>query len=217
MGTPVNFVDLILVVGLLWAAVKGWRIGLLQSLIVLIGLVLAYGFALSYGAEASVWITGDSAEKGSGAAFIGFLSVFLLTLLASTLAGRMLRKALRSSPFGIFDAVGGAAVGLANALLILGLLVMLLRAHPPHSKLTEYIDTSSLGQPTQRAAVLLLDGIKAALPRTASLYEQLVPQALEAPSHPILDKVSDKADAARAVLDSLMEESRKRLESRPEE
>ena len=211
-----NFVDLILVVGLLWAAVKGWRIGLLQSLIVLIGLVLAYGFALSYGAAASAWIIGDAAEKGSGAALIGFLMVFLLTLLASTCAGRMLRKALRHSPFGIFDTVGGAAVGLANALLILGLLVMLLRAHPPHSKLPEYIDTSTLGQPVQRAAVLLLDGIKAAVPHTAFLYEQLVPQASEVPSHPIVDKVSDKADAARTVLDSLMKESRKRLESKSE-
>ena len=211
-----NFVDLILAICLLWAAAKGWRIGLLQSLVILIGLVLAYGFALSYGGEVAGRIAGDPAESGSESTLIGFLVVFLLTLFACYLAGRILHKALRVSPFGIFDAIGGGGIGLANALLILGLLTILLHAHPLHSKLPGFIDGSALGRPVQRAALLLLDGVKAVVPRTTHLYKQLVPETMTLDPHPIVDEMSDQADAARAKLDSLIKESRKRLDSKQE-
>ena len=209
-----NAVDLILLICLIWAALKGWKAGLLRSLAGLVGLILAYGLALSYGGTVANWLVGDSAGRETGAALVGFLSVFLVTLTASYIAVRILHKMLHATPLGLFDTIGGGAVGLAKGLLILGLLLFLARAYPLHSRVPGYIAGSAFGPPVQRSALFLIDAIRAAVPSAASLYSKLGPPAQQ-PSHPpIVDTISDRANEARARLDSLVEDSRKALESK---
>ena len=130
-----NFLDLILLIVLAWLTFKGWRIGLVRSLVGLVGLILAYGFALSYGDLASGMITGENTEPGEGATLIGFLLVFVTTIVICYIAGRILHTALQATPLGAVNSIGGAAFGLAQALLILGLATILLRAYPPHSSI----------------------------------------------------------------------------------
>lgn len=208
-----NIVDLILLIGFLWVVVKGWRLGLLRSLAGLLSIVLAYGFALSYGGVAAAWIAGAGSEPGAGAALLGFCCVFLLTLLACYLCARILHNLLEATPFGLFNAIGGALFGLAQGLLILGLALILLRAHPIHSRIPDHIDGSAFGRPVQRAALALLDAVRAGFPRGEKLYRKLVPPRPKGPPHPIVDKVTEEAEGVRSKLDGLIEDTRKRLDS----
>ena len=205
-----NFLDLILLIVLSWLTFKGWRIGLVRSLVGLVSLVLAYGFALSYGSTAAAMIAGENAEVGPGATLIGFLLVFVITMGICYVAGRILHTVLQATPLGAINAIGGAAFGLAQALLILGLATILIRAYPPHSTLPGYIDNAALVEPVQRSAIALMDVIQMIYPRGSELYNKLVPGGTDAPE--FVDDANRKAEEAKAKLDELMKQSRSKLQ-----
>jgi len=206
-----NIVDLVLIGCLVWMGVRGFRAGLLLGLGGLAGIVVAYTLGLSHGQAVAARISGDSGEIEGGAALLGFLLVFVVALALCYVAVRMLRKVLQATPLGVLDAVGGAAIGLTKAVLILGLLLMLLRAQPLHEGIPEYVDRSALGRPVQRAALVLIEGIKALAPGAQKLLDQIGVPEMEGPTPPIVDKITSKADEARQTLDSLVTESRRRL------
>ena len=210
-----NFLDLFLIALLFLAAVKGWRIGIVHALTALIGLILAYSLALSYGGLVAGWISDRVADTQRAAALAGFFCVFLATLVAFYLLGRVLRGIVRLSPLGLVDAVGGAVAGIANGVLVLGLLVLLLRAHPFYDRIPAYVDGSALGMPVQRAAMSMLDLIRSAAPRAGQLYKDLGIDNPNSSPPTVIKSISGKAEATRAKLDSLVRESRRRLESEP--
>ena len=207
-----NFLDLILLIVLAWLTFKGWRIGLVRSLVGLVGLILAYGFALSYGDLASGMITGENAEPGEGATLIGFLLVFITTIVICYIAGRILHTALQATPLGAVNSIGGAAFGMAQALLILGLATILLRAYPPHSSIPGYIDDSELIRPVQHSAIALMDVIRMVYPKASGLYNRLVPGSENPPD--FVDEANRKAEEARAKLEELMQQSKEKLDKK---
>lgn len=208
-----NIADIVFGIGVFWAALRGWRKGLVRSLTSLAGLLLAYLFSVTYGALAASWVLGRPAEEGDNALLVGFIAVFLATLIAAHFAGRILQKAIRILPLGLFDSLGGSAAGLAKGILLLGLATLLLLSHPPHQDIPEVVHESTLGRPVQQGALLLLDAIKSGIPTAAAFYDRLGFRMHDTPQPPIVEEITQKADAATAQLDSLVEESRKRLET----
>jgi uncharacterized membrane protein required for colicin V production len=168
-----NIVDLILALGLFWFARKGWQIGLVQSLIMLLSVILAYGFALTYGETTARALLDTTEDLGTGTALFGFLVVFAAVLVACSFLGRTLHRILRTSPLGAIDAFGGIALGLAQGALILGLIAIFLHAKPIHSRVPEFIDNSALGAPLQKSARVIADGVQAMFPDVKTLLEKL--------------------------------------------
>ena len=209
-----NLVDLFIAIGIAWAAFKGWRRGLVVSLVGLAGLVLAYGLSLSWGGTVARGMAGADAEPGTGLSLLGFVLVFLLVTVAAYVAGISLRKILQTSPLGIVDTVGGIAVGGTKAVLVLGLLMILLRSLPLPGGMATSFDSSLLGEPVERSAIALLDGIQVVFPQAAKLYHRIVPQRANDPANPVVDEASQKAEKARERLKGLIDESRQRLESK---
>jgi membrane protein required for colicin V production len=207
-----NIIDIILALGLFWMARKGWQIGLIQSLMGLISVVLAYGLALTYGESAARALLDATEDLDGSAAFLGFVAVFVVVLLGCYLIGRALHKALQASPLGIIDAFGGGGLGLIKGLLIFGLITTFARLYPLHSRVPELIDQSALGPPVQKAAQVIADGVQAVFPKAKTLLEKLGIQVQQTP--PLVDKLNKEADEARKKINELLDESRQRLESR---
>ncbi len=200
-----NIVDLILLIGLCWMVFRGCRTGLVRSLVGLLSFILAYGFGLAYGGAVSEWVSGETA--GHGPALLGFVCVFLATLIACYLLGRMLQAMLKATPFGIVDTLCGGIIGLAQGLLLLGLLILLLRAYSPHPGVKAYIDDARLTRHVQRACLVLMDAVKAAVPRASEFYRYLVPDDPESSIHPFMDSMTRGTGKARDRLKVLIEES----------
>ena len=207
-----NIVDLILALGLFWAIRKGWQIGLIPSLISLLSIVLAYGFALTYGETAARQVFNATDDLDGGAALMGFVAVFALVLLACYLLGRILHKTLMASPLGMVDALGGGALGLGKGLLIFGLLAIFCRQYPMHSRVPELIDNALLGAPVQKSARVIANGIQAAFPKTKNFLESIGIKPQHPP--PLVDKLNKSADEARQKIQELLDESRKKLEGK---
>lgn len=206
-----NIVDLILGFGLVWSTRKGWQIGLLQSLVSLLSVVIAYGIALTYGESAARQLFDTTEELDGGAALLGFLIVFFLILLACHFLGRALHKALMASPLGIVDAVGGGALGFAKGVLIFGLFTVFFRLYPIHSRIPELIDNAFLGPPIQKAALTIADAVQTAFPKTKNLLESMGVKVDKAP--PLVDKLNKGAAETRQKINDFIDESKKRLEN----
>ena len=204
-----NIIDLILALGLFVFARKGWQIGLVQSLIWLISVVLAYGCALAYG-EPLARVLFDS--TGEGAALIGFLAVGLAVSIACYLIGQAIHRILQASPLGAIDAIGGGILGLAQGVLLIGLLALFLRANPIHNRVPELIDGSALGPPLQKAARVLADGVQAMFPSVKTTLEKLgIQTASQVP--PLIEKLNEGARDARDKIDELLDAARDSADS----
>ena len=196
-----NIIDPILALGLFYLAWKGWQIGLVQSLIWLISVVLAYGCALAYG-ESLAHALFDSTSEG--AVLIGFFAVGLAVLIACYLIGQAIHRVLHASPLGLVDAVGGGILGLAQGVLIIGLLTLFLRANPIHSRVPELIDNSALGPPLQKAARVIADGVQAMFPNVKTTLEKLgIQTASQVP--PLIQKLNKEARDARDKINELID------------
>ena len=200
-----NIVDLIFALGLFWFARKGWQIGLVQSLIMLFSVILAYGFALTYGETTARALFDTTEDLSSGAALFGFLVVFVAVLAACYFLGRTLHGMLRTSPLGAIDAFGGIALGLVQGALILGLVAIFFLAHPIHSRVPEFIDNSTLGAPLQKSARMIADGVQTMFPDVKNLLEKLGIQIEKTP--PLIEKLNKEAGEARKKIDEMLEES----------
>ncbi len=200
-----NIVDLIFALGLFWFARKGWQIGLVQSLIMLLSVILAYGFALTYGETTARALSDTTEDLGTGTALIGFFVVFAAVLAACYFLGRTLHGMLRASPLGAIDAFGGIALGLAQGALILGLIAIFLHAKPIHSRVPEFIDNSALGAPLQKSARVIADGVQAMFPSVKTMLEALGIQIEKKP--PLIEKLNEEAGKARKKINEMLEES----------
>ncbi len=201
-----TIIDPILALGLFYLARKGWQTGLVQSLIGLISVVLAYGCALAYGEALARALFDSTGDLGEGAALIGFLAVGLAVLIACYLIGQAIHGVLQASPLGAIDAIGGGVLGLAQGILIIGLLTLFLRANPFHSRVPELIDESALGPPLQKAARVIADGVQAMYPNVKTMLEKLgIQTASQAP--PLIEKLNKEARDTRVKINELLDES----------
>ncbi len=209
-----NFVDLILLIGLCWMVFRGCRTGLVRGLIGLASFILAYGLGLSYGGAVSEWISGEGAAHGP--VLLGFVCVFLTTLIACYVLGRMLQAMLKATPFGAVDTLCGGILGLAQGLLLLGLLILLLRAYSPHPGVMAYIDEARLTRHVQKACLVVMDAVKAAIPRASQLYRYLVPVNEASSTHPFVESMTRGTGKARERLKGLIEESQSKEKQTPD-
>ena len=209
---PLNALDIGLVVLLGWSTYKGWRTGLLQALLGLAGLVLAYVLALAYGQAVGQTLTGDEVATLYG--ILGIIVVFFGVVIAVHFAAKFAKAFLHATPLGIFDAAGGAILGLSQGVLAFGLLILLAYSYPLHSKIPDQIETSRIAGPVQTGALVLVDGIKAILPSVGAVLKNLNIRGSGAPP-PVLETLKSGADEARRKLEGVVEKARRRLKDTP--
>ena len=113
-----SIIDLIVTLLLLWALISGWRQGIVLQLCSLAGIVLGAWLGLHFGAEVGELLHLDEQFATAG----GFLTIFIVVLLAVALLGRLLRKVFHFAGFGIADRILGMLAAVAKTLLILCLL-----------------------------------------------------------------------------------------------
>jgi len=121
-------VDVIALVFVGWYAVSGWRMGLVRSLVLIVGFVLA----VYCGARFAPGI-GDAFGAGMSPGVrygIAFVLVFAVVMILSALVGRFLGKVVSLTPVSLLDKAGGALFGGLKAVLFLAIIAVLLAMIP---------------------------------------------------------------------------------------
>lgn len=113
-----NVIDLIVCLVLALAVWSGWRQGFIVQVCSLAAIVAGIWLASRFGASLGSWLHLDQEVAGVG----GFIAVFLVTILAVAIAGRLIRKLFHFAGFGIADIVLGIVVSTVKYLLVLSVL-----------------------------------------------------------------------------------------------
>jgi len=119
-----NWLDIVLIVAIIgttiWGLVKGFVRQVLGIAAVIAGLILA---ALYYRGVSD--ILGTVIRNPLLANFLGFMVIFIATLVAGDLLGHLLTKAMKG-PFALANHALGGIFGFLKAVLVCGILVFAL-------------------------------------------------------------------------------------------
>ncbi len=110
--------DLIVYLALAWAVFNGWRRGFLLQLLSLVAVVAALYLGAIYGAELGSML----GMKGTTAQVGGFITIFVASLIAIAIAGRLLRGVLKLAGLGVVDILLGILFSTAKVALIVSVL-----------------------------------------------------------------------------------------------
>jgi membrane protein required for colicin V production len=115
-----DWIDIVLIIILLLLALHGLMIGIIRSICDIIGILMAYVLAVSFSGLLGM------------PRFVGFLLIFVIIVVAVHLLGRIISKAIRSTPLGTIDRLLGGLLGLFKGLVIcfVFLIVLLLVKRP---------------------------------------------------------------------------------------
>ena len=113
-----NFLDIILIVPLLYGLYAGFSKGLIKQLTGLIGIVLALLFSVKLSGIATQFLLDNQLVNEGWAAVAGFALTFLAILLVVKLIGSLLKKTTKTIGLGFFEQLAGGIFGALKAFLI---------------------------------------------------------------------------------------------------
>jgi membrane protein required for colicin V production len=146
-----NWLDILLLVILVWCVFTSFRKGLTREIVGLASVVLALLLGIWFYGTAGSLVAPYVSSRGV-ANLAGFLIVFAAVLLAGALVNVILGKFLRVTGLSIADHALGAVFGLVRAALIAVALVMGIMAFSPegrppaavvNSRLSPYVASAS--------------------------------------------------------------------------
>lgn len=110
------WLDIVLIIVLTILALHGLLIGIIRSVFDIIGILIGYVLAVSFSGSVGI------------PRFLAFLLIFVLIVVAVYILGRIISKAIRTTPLGTIDRVLGGLLGLFKGIVVcfVFLLVLLL-------------------------------------------------------------------------------------------
>ncbi len=126
-GFFMNWIDIVLLIIIVWFAYKGLRNGLVGELTSFISLILAIWIALRYGTLTQKLLIKHLSLQGDYLPFLSFVLSFLLTFLVVLilvgLVGKIITKVLDIAQLGMLNRLLGVCFALLKIGIILSLLV----------------------------------------------------------------------------------------------
>lgn len=117
------WIDIVLLVPILWFAYKGFRNGFIVELTTLVALVLAVWGGLKYKTFVADLLERYLGLEGSYVPFLSFVIAFLLILVVASIIARLLTNLIGVVQLGLLNRVLGMLFAVAKIVIILSLLV----------------------------------------------------------------------------------------------
>ena len=112
-----NWIDIIVLIPLIWFAYKGFRNGFLMEVVSLAALFLGLFVSYKFSDLIALWLTGTTLAKP-----ISFSLCFILTIVLVNLLGRILKRALKPVLSEFLDKGLGVLFGILKVVLVAGVL-----------------------------------------------------------------------------------------------
>ncbi|MBQ1254082.1 MAG: CvpA family protein [Alistipes sp.] len=113
-----NVFDVIIYIALAWAVFNGWRKGFLLQLVSLFAVAAGFFIATKCGVAVGSML----GLSGATASIVGFLAIFVVSLIAIIVGGYLLRAVLRLTGLGVADIVLGILFSVLKIGLVVGVL-----------------------------------------------------------------------------------------------
>jgi membrane protein required for colicin V production len=111
-----TWIDIVIVIILIALVMHGIFMGLIRGVFDIAGIIAGYILAINFNDMIAL------------PRFLAFLIIFIIVVVGVSILGRIISKALRTTPLGLFDRLFGGLLGLIKGLIIsfVFLLVVLL-------------------------------------------------------------------------------------------
>ena len=113
-----NFVDVIILIPLVYGAFRGFHQGLLMEVSTLFALILGVVLALRYAADVEAVMRDFIVMSESYSYYVAFGVTFLLVVIVLNLLGKLLTRLVDAVSLGVFNKVFGILVGMLKGALV---------------------------------------------------------------------------------------------------
>lgn len=121
----INYLDIILLIPLLWAAYKGFTKGLIIEVASLLGLIMAVFCSVKFSGFLAEWAKAKFEIETDFLPIVCFIILFFATLLAIMGLAKLLEKVVNIAALGIPNKILGAAFSMVKALFIIGVFIVI--------------------------------------------------------------------------------------------
>lgn len=118
-----NFVDILLLLPLVYGLVRGLLKGLVHELASVLAIIFGIYFAYTYSAKMSTWLAKHFEASETTLEIAGYISVFLVVSLGLYALAFILTKMLKFMMLGMVNRVLGGVFGFLKSLLLLCLFI----------------------------------------------------------------------------------------------
>lgn len=158
-----NFIDIIIVIPLLWFTYKGFTKGLIIELATLIALLLGIYIAAHFSNYTADFLTEKLNFQSEYMSIISFAITFILVVILVMLFGKSLEKVIDILLLSFVNKLAGAAFGLIKVAFVISVIIMIMG----NMNLEEKIITNEL-----RQGSLLYEPIKKIAPIVFPMVEK---------------------------------------------
>jgi membrane protein required for colicin V production len=163
MPADFNWIDLVIGLLLLYAIIRGIRVGLLKSLFAVIGILAGLLLAKAYYSQLSLLLPKADWLPAVAADTISFLTIFTVTALVVHYCGEFVVSFTARGSLRTLDQFCGSFIGLALGIALVGALLITLSAFPLVTSFHEQVEQSFLAQPIIENVLLFYDEISGLL------------------------------------------------------
>lgn len=121
-----NIVDLVLIILLIAAAIRGFVKGFFVEFASVAALILGVVCAMLFSDYLKTWLMGIISWRAETVKILAFLIIFVSVVVAVQLAANALEKFVRAIALGILSRIGGAVFGVIKTTFILSFLMFVI-------------------------------------------------------------------------------------------
>ena len=167
-----NYIDIILIIPLLWGAWKGFSKGLIIEVSSLAALVLGVWGGIHFSDFAAGLLTENFSFDERYLPIVSFALTFLVIVIAVYAIGKIVEKFVDVVALGFVNKLAGGAFGLAKVGLILSIILVIINSYDErlHFIPQDLKDDSLLYQPMTSTALTVVPALE-----NSKLYEEMTP------------------------------------------
>ena len=124
----VNYIDVIILLPLVYGAYKGFSQGLIIEMSTLFALVLGVFISLRYAVNVENFLKDFVVLPESYAYYIAFAVTFLLVIIVMHLLGKLLTKLIDMVSLGLFNKLFGIVLGVLKAAIVVCVVLFIVNA-----------------------------------------------------------------------------------------
>lgn len=121
-----NFIDLILIIPLIWFGFKGFRKGFIIEVASLAALLLGIYGGIKLSGIASQYISQWFEINSEYLPLISFSVVFILILIIVFLIAHLIDRVVKTASLGLLNRLAGALFGMSKILIIIGIILIMI-------------------------------------------------------------------------------------------
>lgn len=123
-----NFIDIVILIPLVWFTYKGFSKGLIIEIATLVALLLGIYAANHFSFYTSDFLQNQFNITNKYMGIISFVITFLLVIILVILLGKTLEKIITAAQLGLINKIAGALIGLVKVVFVVSVFIFILSA-----------------------------------------------------------------------------------------